>query len=198
MLDEIEQGFFWGRNYGGVFFAQGGKWICASGERDHALARAWIMEPSGKQGWTVVVDSVAEDEEYCRQPMVVGVNKNLSYAEAEKIAYGYITEGEVEFDFHRDVALRIWGGIEHGWIDASISVRFDMHRSVRIYKAEGGWRAFGSFEIWNPDIRCFEAERPGPSFPASGVGEFEAVRQAAYDWAVQPALEEISNQQAAA
>lgn len=198
MLDEIEQGFFWGRHYGGMFFAENGKWICASGERDHALARAWIMEPSGYQGWTVVLDKVAEDEEYCWQGMVVGVDKNLTYAHAEKIAYGYITEGEVEFDFHRDVALRIWGGIEQGWIDAAISVRFNTHRWVRLYEEDGGWRAFGSFEVWNPDIRCFEAEQTGPDFPASGVGDFEAVRQAAYDWVIEPALEKTLNLQAAA
>lgn len=199
MLDEIEQSWFAVRNNVVTVFRVQGRWICASLDRGYAVARVWMLEPKGDQGWTLLMDQFADDEEYCwRTPLVAGLNKNLTYEEAEQAAYIFLSEGEFEFDFHEGVALRIDWNFGQTHIDVAISTRYDIRRGVMIAERDGGWVAYGRFEVWNPEIRCFEAERQGPQFPASGVGNFEAVRQVAYNWLVEPALNESQNMQAAA
>lgn len=199
MLDEIEQGWLITRNNFVMAFHTEGRWISASLNRGYCVARVWMVEPHGDQGWTFLMDEFADDHEYCwHMPQVVGLNKNLSYEEAEQAAYIFLAEGETEFDFHRGIALRINRWFDRTCFDAAVSTRYGMHRGIMLSEHDGGWVAYGRFEIWNPEIRCFEAERQGPRFPVIGVDNFEVVRQAAYDWLVEPALNEFPNMQAAA
>lgn len=199
MLDEIEESEFIARSQIVRVYTVDGRWVFARLRRYSCVARVWMLEPSGDQGWTFVTDEFSDDPEYCwPEPRVEGLHKNWTYDEAEQAAYIFLTEGECEFDFHEGVALRLETNFARTWIDATISKRYDMHRRVTLYEQDGGWIALCHFEVWEPEIRCFEAENRGPVFPASGCGTFEDVRRAAYDWLVEPALNKFQELQAAA
>ncbi|MBY3206882.1 hypothetical protein [Rhizobium laguerreae] len=187
-LDELEAGNFLGRTHAGVVYTVGDKWVLAVGDRDSAQTVAQLLEPVGDQGWTVVLEKRSRDEEYAWGPTVVGCSARLSYAEAEQVAYAFLTEGEVEFDFHRCIALSIWGGMEFGQITAMLSERYDERRSVHLKKEADGWFAMGAIEKWDEHVIWFVQKNCGARFPEQGYGNLEAVRAMAYDWLVQPAL----------
>lgn len=195
-LDELESGSFWGRTHAGGIYTVGDKWVCAVGDRDCAQAVAQLLEPVGDQGWTVVLEKRSRDDDYAWGRAVIGGGLDLSYGEAEQVAYAFQTEGEVEFDFHRGVALSLWGGLEFGQITATLSERYDDRRSVHFKKEDGGWFATGSRERWDEKVIWFVAERTGVRFPEQGYGDLEAVRAMAYEWVVQPALSEVERDSA--
>jgi len=187
-LDELEAGNFLGRTHAGVVYTVGDKWVLAVGDRDSAQAVAQLLEPVGDQGWTVVLEKRSRDDEYAWGPTVVGCGARLSYAEAEQAAYAFLTEGEVEFDFHRGIALSLWGWIESCQIGAALSERHDERRSVHLRKEADGWCAYGAVEKWDGFVMWFVQESCGARFPEQGHGDLETVRAMAYDWVVQPAL----------
>lgn len=187
-LDETEHGSFWGRTHAGGVYRIGDKWICAVGSRDGARAVAHLVEPVGDHGWTVLLELCSDDEEYRWGPMIVGRGLMLSYIEAEQVAYAFQTEGEVQFDFHRGVAISIWGSAELGRITAMISERYDDRRTVKFMANEDGWFAVGFSEYWSEKIIWFVSGRESTRFPAQGYGSLEEVRALAYEWLVEPAL----------
>lgn len=187
-LDELEAGDFLGRTHAGVVYTVGDKWVFADGDRDSAQAVAQLLEPVGEQGWTVVLEKRSRDDDYASAPIVVGGGLQLSYSEAEQVAYAFMTEGEVEFDFHHGIALSIWGGVQFGQITAMLSERYDERRSVRFKKEADGWFAHGAVEKWDDFVMWFIQPRCAARFPEQGYGDLETVRAMAYDWVVQPAL----------
>ncbi len=187
-LDELEAINFMGRTHAGVVYTVDDKWVFADGDRDCAQAFAQLLEPVGEQGWKVVLEKRSRDDEYAWGPIVVGGDRRLSYTEAEQVAYAFMTEGEVEFDFHRRIALSIWGGLQFGQITATLSERYDERRSVHFKKETHGWFATGAIEIWDKHVIWYVQKNCGARFPEQGYGDLENVRAMAYDWLVQPAL----------
>jgi len=187
-LDETECCSFWGRTHAGSVYKIGEKWICAVGSRDSARAVAHLLEPACGQGWTVVLELCSEDEEYRWGPFTVGQGLELTYPEAEQVAYAFQTEGEVEFNFHRGVAISLCGSADQGRITAMISERYDDRRTVYFTRDEDGWSAVGSSERWSEKIIWFVSGSDMARFPEQGSRSLEDVRKLAYEWLVEPAL----------
>ena len=187
-LDEMETDSFWGRTHSGVVYTVGDKWVFADGDRDSAQAFATLLEPVGDHGWTVLIEKRSRHEEYSWGPSVVGSGLRLTYAEAEQVAYIFHTEGEVEFDFYRGIALSLWGSVGSGKMWAKLSERYDECRSVTLTKDEGGWFATGGLEIWDDHVEWFVQKYPGVRFPEQGYVDLETARAMAFEWVIQPAL----------
>ncbi len=187
-LDELEVHNFSGRTHDGLVYMVGDTWVLADGNRDSAQAIATLLEPVGDQGWTVVLEKRSREDEYQWGPVAVGADRNLSYLEAEQVAYAFQTEGEVEFDFHQGIALSINGGVKFGQINATISERYDERRAVYIKKEESGWFATGGLEKWDEHVRWFILKTVDVRFPEQGYADLATVRAKAYEWAIQPAL----------
>lgn len=189
-LDELEFRCFWGRTHMGGAYVLDDKWAWASS--DSAQAVAQLVEPFGEHGWTVVLEKRSLDDDYASKPWVIGGDLNLSYYEAQQVAYEFLMDGEVDFEFHRGFALSIsWGSVELGSFAAKLSECYDERRYVHFKQEDGGWFAQGSVEAWNEDMIWFVHSRAAatPRFPEQGVADLDTVRAMAYDWAIQPALE---------
>ncbi|MBX5132645.1 hypothetical protein HJB80_08235 [Rhizobium lentis] len=96
----------------------------------------------------------------------------------------------MKFDFHRGIALSLWGWIESGQIRATLSEGYDERRSVHLKKNADGWFAHGAVEKWDDFVMWFVQHRCGARFPEQGYGDLETVRAMAYDWVVRPALDD--------
>lgn len=191
MLDELERVSIRGRDRDITAFIANDVWVYAISNENDDVFQAWLLEPEGGQGWTVVIDAKTDLQRMqWGRPQVIGIDFDLTYSEAWQVAYAFLTEGAIDFELHRGVVLNSHLGANT--LTVCLSEIHDNGRTVVCFQSEGVYYGKGYCETWNPQLGRFERVKGSEiRFPeANYCLHVEDVVDLARDWLVEGLFED--------
>lgn len=189
-LHGLERETFSGRYWPITVYKHRDTLACAIGDRKTHVLKAWMVGPEDNAGWSVILEQCSEDPELnWEQALVVGTDMDLTYSEAQQVAFIFTTEEETEFEFHRGIVLTGWAK-PTGTSYASLSTLHDNRRMVTFHEEQGACFAEGHCVTWDPKSRLFRTTG-AIRIPEENyyLGMDFLIRQA-FDWLVDELIEE--------